>query len=127
MKLWHGFNEISDLARHHAHCIPYMMPYVTSYFMARKAGDRPNIVPEHAMNFAFIGEHVETPEDTVFTTEYAVRTGMEAVYTLLNIGLGVPEVFACAYGVRVMLKAASSMLDGKKLTAIHLPVEKCWL
>lgn len=117
-------NEIPDLARHHAHCIPCMMPYVTSYFMVRKAGDRPNIVPEHAMNFAFIGEHVETPEDTVFTTEYAVRTGMEAVYTLLNIGRGVPEVFASAYDVRVMLKAASSMLDGKKLTAIHLPVEK---
>ncbi|AFA50109.1 oleate hydratase [Acetobacterium woodii] len=117
-------NEIPDLAKNHAHCIPCMMPYVTSYFMVRKAGDRPNIVPDHALNFAFIGEHVETPEDTVFTTEYAVRTGMEAVYTLLNIGRGVPEVFASAYDIRILLKAAASMLDGKKLTDLHLPLEK---
>lgn len=117
-------SEIPDLAKNHAHSIPCMMPYVTSYFMVRKAGDRPNIVPDYAKNFAFIGEHVETPEDTVFTTEYAVRTGMEAVYTLLNIGRGVPEVFASRYDVRVLLKAASSMLDGKKLTELHLPMDK---
>lgn len=117
-------DEIHDLAKNHANCVPCMMPYVTSYFMARKAGDRPNIVPDKAKNFAFIGEYVETPEDTVFTTEYAVRTAMEAVYTLLNIGRGVPEVFSSAYDVRVLLKAAASMLDGKKLKDINLTLDK---
>ena len=64
--------EIPELAKHHAVTIPCMMPYVTSYFMVRRAGDRPKIVVDGAENFAFIGEHVETPNDTVFTTEYAV-------------------------------------------------------
>lgn len=66
---------------------------------------------------------METPRDTVFTTEYAVRTGMEAVYTLLDIGRGVPEVFASAYDARVLLKATASLLDGKKLYEIDLPVD----
>ncbi|SHO43207.1 oleate hydratase [Anaerocolumna xylanovorans] len=116
--------EITELAKNHAHCIPCMMPYVTSYFMVRKAGDRPDIVPKGAVNFAFIGEHVETPRDTVFTTEYAVRTGMEAVYTLLDVGRGVPEVFGSAFDVRMLLKATASLLDGKKLSEIAMPQDK---
>jgi oleate hydratase len=115
--------DIPDLAKNHSHSVPCMMPYVTSYFMVRKTGDRPDIVPKGAVNFAFVGEHVETPRDTVFTTEYAVRTGMEAVYTLLDIGRGVPEVFASAYDARVLLKATASLLDGKKLYEIDLPVD----
>ena len=34
--------------------------------------------------FAFLGQFAETPRDTIFTTEYSMRTGMEAVYTLLR-------------------------------------------
>ncbi|MBU3220942.1 oleate hydratase [Clostridium algidicarnis] len=116
-------SDIPELAKH-SHCIPCMMPYVTSYFMVRSAGDRPFIVPEKANNFAFIGEHVETPGDTVFTTEYAVRTGMEAVYTLLDIKRGVPEVFASAFDARYLLQAAASLLDGRKLTDVHIPLQK---
>ena len=48
-------------------------------------GDRPDIVPEGAVNFAFLGQFAETKRDTIFTTEYSMRTGMEAVYTLLNV------------------------------------------
>ena len=113
-------NEIEELAAHHAVTIPCMMPYVTSYFMVRDVSDRPNIVPAGAVNFAFIGEHVETPRDTVFTTEYAVRTGMEAVYTLLNLDRGVPEVFASCYDVRALLDATASLMDGRKLTDMKL-------
>ena len=114
--------EIEELAKNHAVSIPCMMPYVTSYFMARKDGDRPLVVPECAQNFAFIGEFVETPADCVFTTEYAVRTGMEAVYTLLELDRGVPEVFASAYDVRVLLQATAALLDGRKLTDVKLTV-----
>lgn len=114
--------EIEELAKNHAVSIPCMMPYVTSYFMARKDGDRPLVVPECAQNFAFIGEFVETPADCVFTTEYAVRTGMEAVYTLLELDRGVPEVFASAYDVRVLLQATAALLDGRKLTDVKLPL-----
>ena len=115
--------EIPELSTH-AHCVPCMMPYVTSYFMVRRAGDRPLVVPAGAENFAFLGEFVETPEDTVFTTEYAVRTGMEAVYTLLDLDRGVPEVFASAYDARMLLRATAALLDGRKLTDLRLPLEK---
>ena len=47
------------------------------------AGDRPDVVPEGCVNFAFLGQFAQTERDTIFTTEYSVRTAMEAVYTLL--------------------------------------------
>ena len=53
--------------------------------MPRSIGDRPLVVPENARNIAFIGNFAETERDTVFTTEYSVRTAMEAVYQLLDI------------------------------------------
>ena len=112
--------EIEALARHHAVTIPCMMPYVTSYFMVRDVKDRPLVVPEGACNFAFIGEHVETPRDTVFTTEYAVRTAMEAVYTLLKLDRGVPEVFASCYDIRCLLDATAGLMDGRKVTDMKL-------
>lgn len=61
------------------------MPYITSYFMTRAIGDRPLVVPHQSQNLAFIGNFAETERDTVFTTEYSVRTAMEAVYQLLNM------------------------------------------
>lgn len=112
--------EIETLAKHHAVTIPCMMPYVTSYFMVRNVSDRPKVVPDCAQNFAFIGEHVETPRDTVFTTEYAVRTGMEAVYALLDLDRGVPEVFASCYDVRALLDATAGLMDGRKITDMKL-------
>ena len=115
-------DQIHELATKHANTVPCMMPYVTTYFMPRAAGDRPDVVPEGSVNFAFIGEHVETPRDTVFTTEFAVRTGMEAVYTLLNIERGVPEVFGSVYDVRVLMGSTSKLLDGRKPLEVFLPV-----
>lgn len=113
--------EIPDMANS-AHCIPCMMPYITSFFMPRTAGDRPKIVPEKSVNFAFIGQFSDTVRDTVFTTEYSVRTAMEAVYTLLNVDRGVPEVFASCYDIRVLLDSTAKMLDGKKLKDVKLPM-----
>ena len=72
--------EIPDMAANSARCIPCMMPYITAFFMPRTAGDRPKVVPEGCVNFAFIGQFADTVRDTVFTTEYSVRTAMEAVY-----------------------------------------------
>ncbi|MGW6395932.1 oleate hydratase [Streptomyces sp. NPDC055103] len=89
--------DIPELAATAARCVPVMMPYVTSFFLPRRAGDRPAVVPEGAVNFAFIGQFAETTRDTVFTTEYSVRTGMEAAYQLLGIERGVPEVFNSTY------------------------------
>ena len=71
---------ISTLAQESANTVPVMMPYITAFFMPRRKGDRPDVVPENAVNFAFIGQFAETKRDTIFTTEYSMRTGMEAVY-----------------------------------------------
>jgi oleate hydratase len=46
---------------------------------------------------------------------------MEAVYTLLDVDRGVPEVFGSAYDVRVLMDSTAKMMDGKKLTEMELP------
>lgn len=108
--------EIPELAATGANCVPVMMPYVTAFFMPRQSGDRPDVVPEGSVNFAFIGQFSESKQrDCIFTTEYSVRTPMEAVYTLLDVERAVPEVFNSTYDVRWMLDATSRLRDGKPL------------
>ena len=72
------------------------------------------------MNFAFVGQFAETARDTIFTTEYTMRTGMEAVYTLLNVDRGVPEVWGSTYDVRDLLDATVKLRDGQKITEMDL-------
>ncbi|MDU1840152.1 MAG: oleate hydratase, partial [Staphylococcus epidermidis] len=64
---------------------------------------------------AFIGNFAETERDTVFTTEYSVRTAMEAVYQLLEIDRGVPEVYASEFDARVLMDAYYQLNDRKSL------------
>ncbi|CRH89978.1 Oleate hydratase [Chlamydia trachomatis] len=114
-------NQIDTLAKEDVTCIPCMMPYITAFFMPRAAGDRPKVVPDDCINFAFIGQFVEVERDCVFTTETSVRTAMEAVYTLLDIDRGVPEVFNSVYDIRCLLDATAKMMDGKTLRDMNLP------
>jgi oleate hydratase len=113
-------NEIDALAEQSANSVPCMMPYITAFFMPRAAGDRPAVVPEGSVNFAFMGQFAETQRDTIFTTEYSIRTGMEAVYTLLNVDRGVPEVWGSVFDIRDLLNATVQLRDGKKITDMHL-------
>ncbi len=115
-------DKIEELASKHANTVPVMMPYITAFFMPRAKGDRPDVVPENAVNFAFLGQFAETARDTIFTTEYSMRTGMEAVYTLLNIDRGVPEVWGSTYDIRDLLNATVKLRDGKKITDMDLPL-----
>ena len=108
--------DIPDLASTGAKTVPVMMPYITAFFMPRQAGDRPDVVPEGAVNFAFIGQFAESKQrDCIFTTEYSVRTPMEAVYTLLGVERGVPEVFNSTYDIRTLLAATGRLRDGKEI------------
>ena len=113
-------DQIEELASNSANTVPVMMPYITAFFMPRKAGDRPLVVPEKSVNFAFLGQFAETPRDTIFTTEYSIRTAMEAVYTLLDIDRGVPEVWGSTYDIRDLLNATIKLRDGKPLTDMKL-------
>ena len=96
------------------------MPYINAFFQSRREKDRPLVVPKSAVNFAFIGQFAETPRDTIFTTEYSIRTGMEAVYTLLNIDRAVPEVWGSKYDVRELLKACYYAVDKKTVEELPL-------
>lgn len=109
-------DQIEELATKSANTVPVMMPYIDAFFMPRSYGDRPDVVPEGAVNFAFLGQFAETKRDTIFTTEYSMRTGMEAVYTLLDIDRGVPEVWGSVYDVRCLLDATVKLRDGRKIT-----------
>ena len=115
-------DQIEDLAANSANTVPCMMPYIDAFFMPRAAGDRPDVVPEGAVNFAFLGQFAETERDTIFTTEYSIRTGMEAVYTLLNVDRGVPEVWGSVYDIRCLLDATVKLRDGKKITDMEMPL-----
>lgn len=117
-------SQISELAsEENMNTVPVYMPHITSYFMPRHDGDRPDVVPEGSVNIAFIGNFAESPtRDTVFTTEYSVRTAMEAVYTLLNVDRGVPEVFDSIYDIRQLLRAMYYMSDKKKLFDQEMPL-----
>ena len=114
--------KIDALAHDACNTTTCFMPYINSFFQPRKESDRPKVVPDGAVNFAFIGQFAETPRDTIFTTEYSMRTGMEAVYTLLNIDRGVPEVWGSTYDVRALLDATVKLRDGKKITDMDLPL-----
>ena len=46
---------------------------------------------------------------------------MEAVFTLLDVYRGVPEVFASAFDVRMLLNALYYLNDQKSLTEIDIP------
>ncbi len=110
-------DEIEELATS-CSAVPVMMPFITSMFMPRAFGDRPYVVPNGSVNFAFLGQFAETMDDpgrdTVFTIEYSGRTAMEAVYILTGVERGVPEVYASRYDIRYLLNGANQMLDGEK-------------
>lgn len=117
-------NEIEELAENSANTVPVMMPYIDAFFMPRNDTDRPKVVPDGAVNFAFIGQFAEIARDTIFTTEYSMRTGMEAVYTLLNVDRGVPEVWCSTYDVRDLLNATVKLRDGEPLTQMKLGIKE---
>lgn len=118
--LYHLGVPTSDIDRlaQETSTIPVYMPYITAQFMPRSFGDRPYVVPKNAVNFAFLGQFVETLDnpgrDTVFTTEFSGRCAMEAVYVLTGVEKKVPEVFASSFDIRYMLAAASALNDGEK-------------
>lgn len=96
------------------------MPYINAFFQPREEKDRPLVVPKESINFAFVGQFAETPRDTIFTTEYSIRTGMEAVYTLLKVDRAVPEVWGSKYDVRELLKACYYAIDKKSVDELPL-------
>ncbi|AEX85313.1 oleate hydratase [Marinitoga sp. 1135] len=95
--------------------IPAMMPHITSQFMPRVKGDRPEVVPEGSVNLAFLGQFVEIKDDCVFTVEYSVRSAVIAVYKLLNLDKEVPEIYPSKYDIRHVINATKTLYGNKPL------------
>ncbi|WP_178024507.1 oleate hydratase [uncultured Paenibacillus sp.] len=108
-------DRIPEILAHTTNVIPCMMPYITSQFMPRVAGDRPQVVPQGSVNLAFLGQFAEVPDDCVFTVEYSVRTAMMAVYRLLKLEKEVIPVHPSRYDIRVLLTAVRTCLGNKPI------------
>lgn len=86
-----------------------LMPYITSMFMPRAAGDRPHVVPAGCTNLALMGQFVETSNDIIFTMDSSIRTARVGVYTLLGLRKQVPDISPVQYDIRTLLKAARAL------------------
>ncbi|MGW2249977.1 oleate hydratase [Kitasatospora sp. NPDC001660] len=89
--------------------IPCLMPYITSQFLVRSHGDRPQVVPKGSTNLAFIGQFAEVPDDVVFTVEYSVRTAWTAVARLLKLDKQPPTVHKGHHDPHVLVQALQTM------------------
>lgn len=92
-----------------ANCIPCLMPFITSQFMPRRAGDRPAVIPANFHNFAFLGQFCEVADDTVFTVEYSVRTAQTAVYGLLDLPRALTPIYRGNRDLGVVLRALRAL------------------
>ncbi|MCM2430603.1 oleate hydratase [Streptomyces sp. RKAG337] len=89
--------------------LPAMMPYITSQFLVRQAGDRPQVVPAGSTNLAFIGQYAEVPDDVVFTVEYSVRTAWTAVAGLLGLDKQPPPVYKGGHDPKILVEALETL------------------
>jgi oleate hydratase len=105
-----GFEQHQSVILETSNCIPCMMPFITSQFMPRIFGDRPQIRPVGTSNFAFVGQFCEIPDDVVFTVEYSVRSAQTAVYSLLSLDREVTALYKGQYDPRVVFAAFRTMM-----------------
>lgn len=112
-ELWHHL-KIQELMRPivdsgKVNCIPVAMPFIDSLFMPCAKGDRPDVLPEAATNFAFLGQFAEVPDDCVFTVEYSVRCAQTAVYGLFETDRDVLEVYDSVHNPKVLINAIKAI------------------
>jgi oleate hydratase len=91
--------------------IPCMMPFITSQFLRREKGDRPNPVPEGWRRLGFVGQFVELPDDVVFTVEYSIRSAQSVVAKLFDLDCGPPSVYKGEFDPRVLFRAFTALHD----------------
>lgn len=91
--------------------IPCSMPYITSQFLTREPGDRPQVIPPKSTNLAFMGQFVEIPHDVVFTVEYSVRSAQMAVCGLMGLDKKPTGVYKGEYDPRVVVKVLKAILE----------------
>lgn len=115
-------DKIPEILSHTVNVIPSMMPYITSQFMPRVKGDRPEVIPAGSKNFGFLGQYAEVANDCVFTVEYSVRSAMMAVYGLMDLGKVVDPVYPSQYDIRVLANAAKTCLGLDNISLKGIPL-----
>jgi oleate hydratase len=103
------FDEDKDAIVAASTVVPCVMPYITSQFLVRRAGDRPDVVPAGSTNLAFLGQFSELPDDVVFTVEYSIRSAQTAVYDLLGLKKKPIPVYKGAHDPRVLFAAFETL------------------
>ncbi|MEP6546054.1 MAG: oleate hydratase [Gammaproteobacteria bacterium] len=103
-----GFDDILDEVLRTTDVTTVMMPYASALFSRRVPHDRPLVIPQGSHNFAFLGQFVELPDDTVFTVEYSVHCAMHAAYTLFAVDKAIPPMYHGLWDPKVGLKALES-------------------
>lgn len=93
-----------------ARILPCHMPYITSQFMPRQPGDRPDVRPIGARNFTVIGQFCEQPRDCVFTVEYSIRSARTAVAELTGRTKAPPPVARTDLNPMVLIRAARVLM-----------------
>jgi oleate hydratase len=104
-----GFKDILDEALASTDVTTVMLPYASAMFGCRIPDDRPLVIPKGAVNFAFLGQFVELPEDIVYTVEYSVHCAMHAVYELFGVEKKIPPIYHALMDPKVGLAALESM------------------
>ena len=103
-------DQIEELAETSANTVPCMMPYITAFFMPRAYGDRPDVVPAGAVNFA-----LDRGVPEVWGSVYDLRALLDATVKLrdgkkvTDMDLGLIE--------RLVLKEALKKIE-------HTDIEK---
>lgn len=105
-----------------SHVATSMMPYITSQFMPRKLGDRPEVVPEGCVNLAFMGQFAEVPGDVVFTVETSARTALMAVYGLTGLEKPMIPMYEPGFDVRVIAANMKASLGIDQISLSTLPL-----
>jgi oleate hydratase len=103
------FDEHKKLILETSTCIPCMMPFITSQFMPRVPGDRPQVRPTGTTNIAFIGQYCEIPDDVVFTVEYSVRSAQIGVYSLLDIDKEIAPIYKAQHDLGVLFNSLKTL------------------
>jgi oleate hydratase len=94
-----------------ANCIPCMMQFITSQFMPRHIGDRPQVCPPGTTDLAFIGQFCELPDDVVFTVEYSVGSAQTAVISLLGLSTHVSPLYKGQHDPVVVFGAMKALFN----------------
>jgi len=103
-----GFDDALEEIQATTEVTTVMLPYASAMFAPRVVDDRPLCIPKGAHNFAFLGQFVELPEDTVYTVEYSVHCAMHAVYNLYGVDKPIPPIYHGLMDPKVGLGALES-------------------